>query len=153
MGLASLTGTTELREYVSKCRSGGFLHYADHTVPLFQLALWLREFPKARWTFIRYEDIFDRRHTRGSTLRWLAGLFNLSDPTALPSFNHARGCDFGQSANSYVGSSFAPAASETRELRALFAPWQAQLEALIRHFAVGRGVPGIQRRPDPDGVS
>ena len=118
-----------------RCRhhAEGFLHYADATVPLFQLALWLRLLPKATWTFVRYEDIFDRRRSRDATVRWLARLFDLQDPTASPGYAQTRGCNFTtEKLLKYVGEfETVRRREEDYELRHLFAPWQQALEALI----------------------
>ena len=128
----------QLRDYIRRCRklADGFLHYADASVPLFHLAYYLRRFPTSHWTFVRYESIFDPRHDQNATARWLARLFNLttrSDSRA----REAATCNFSRVTgrpfeNEYVGR-HAPsnASREDADLRALFAPWQAAIEALI----------------------
>ena len=126
----------ELVDFCRRCRkhAEGFLHYSDATVPLFTLALFLRLFPSAKWTFVRYEDVFDPRRPRRATVRWLAKLFDV-DATPSPAVSHGA-CNFTGSPAMrplrFVGNFVSRnRAEEDAQLRSLFAPWQNALEALI----------------------
>ena len=132
-----------LLRFSRKCRrhSFGFLHYADHTVPLFQLALWLQLFRRSTWVFVRHEDLFDSRRPRALTVAWLARLFGLADPTANGpvQFAATAGCSWRRTPSArqpleYVGGDWRAGdrLAEDAELRELFAPWQVALEELIQ---------------------
>ena len=48
----------ELRQYVGTCASPSGFDLAGHSVPFMQLLLFLREWPTAQWTFVRFERLF-----------------------------------------------------------------------------------------------
>ena len=56
---AAATMTTPvLRDYVNRCHSPrNFMSTANLSVPVFQLALFLREFPDSHYTFFKYEQV------------------------------------------------------------------------------------------------
>lgn len=104
----------ELRQYVRVCASASGFDLAGHSVPFMQLLLFLREWPTAQWTFVRFERLFALHDADVETalakvfgLRPAAGAAQLV-PRASCRFRSRRGRSRLQSAGS---SSLLPAAA------------------------------------------
>ena len=136
---APTMGIGELEAYVRRCKktASGFLHYAEHSLPLFQLAWFLRVFPTARWTFVRHEDVTSPRLSHYARIKWLAGLMGWPTPTRAHVAS-SRGCNYSKPSLSYTGRHIgAHWQRDEEELRGLFAPWERQMHALVTELGGG----------------
>ena len=122
-------GLDELTEYVLArgCTSVWKFSYAANSVPVFQLALFLRSFPKAMWTFVRYEQLL-----RGGpgNMRLLASRLGVDLDEGAPSCRFKR--QRGSSRVSFVkhDERAARPSFDHNRVGALFAPWHQALVAL-----------------------
>ena len=128
---AALTmATPALWAFVRRClekdRTPLHLRYGHQSVPVWTLALYLRELAAAKWTFLRYEQLFDPAAER-PLVEQLAVAFDLRVVASDRCTRRvaARPNSFGAAAGATVGT------GELEAARAAFAPWQTAMETLI----------------------
>ena len=115
-----------LRAYVDLCSSKSPRDIAGHSVPFMQLLLLLREFPRAEWTFLRYERLFELPGSEA--VRVLARMFGLRLSNSRAAFEgQRRSCGFGSAAKSSTSASFADASQGLGEMESWLAPWHHEV--------------------------
>jgi hypothetical protein len=128
----SLAGE-ELEAYVLRCfRLGpGSYAYAAESVPVFQLALFMRSFPEANWTFIQFEHLFSRT-ANVSLLQLGQRLFSFHPKPASQAHETCLGAAVSMMGGVRHSSarSLTPRYNRSR-LDALFAPWYRTLLELV----------------------
>ena len=145
---ATATMTTPvLRDYVNRCHSPrNFMSTANLSVPVFQLALFFREFPDSHYAFFKYEQLFESGLSEEEVRRLLArGLGLEQQPLGLGSRLHGTAsgkCDFSKS--SVRGhNSFKHVSAQHHSMlrvRALLDPWYEEMLRLASEFQTKRGL-------------
>ena len=138
--------TEQLRLYLRWCIGVAKVgHYALASVPVYQLALFLRTFPNATWTFYEYEALYQSSLTAREIKQRLAARFGTQIANASADNPPARDvCDFNGIGRARNGEQAAQrirkahfehdSADGYREARRLLAPWYDALTALVRQF-------------------
>mmetsp|Transcript_22056 Transcript_22056/g.47528 ORF Transcript_22056/g.47528 Transcript_22056/m.47528 type:complete len:443 (-) Transcript_22056:206-1534(-) len=122
-GEALTMDARRLEAYVRQCFPVWHYAYASQSVPTFQLAYFLANFPKATWTFVDYRRLYSNHS--------LDVLARLATRLGLQLQTSTSACDFlSQRKKRFVVDKVRPRFNRTR-LDAIFAPWRQALMALV----------------------
>ena len=142
---AAATMTTPvLRDYVNRCHSPrNFMSTANLSVPVFQLAIFFREFPDSHYSFFKYEQLFESGLSEEEVRRLLArGLGLEQQPLGTASGK----CDFSKSSvrgEGHKSLSFKHVSAQHHSMlrvRALLDPWYDEMLRLTSEFQTRRGL-------------